>query len=60
MKDGMVPLDSAQLIYNAAGEPKQLWTEPDAEHLGMYSSQPEEYTEKVIGFFDEFLLNTNP
>ncbi len=59
MKDGMVPLDSAQLIYDAAGEPKQLWTEPDAGHLGMYSSHPEEYTEKIIGFFDKYLLNKN-
>ena len=59
MKDEMVPLDSAQRIYDAAGEPKQLWTEPDAVHLGMYSSHPEEYAEKVIGFFDEYLLNKN-
>ncbi|MBC7876750.1 MAG: alpha/beta hydrolase [Anaerolineales bacterium] len=55
MEDGMVPLDSAQLIYDAAGEPKQLWVEPDAIHLGMYSSYPEEYTEKVIGFFEKYL-----
>lgn len=55
LEDGMVPLDSAQLIYDAAGEPKQLWVEPDAIHLGMYSSYPEEYTEKVIGFFEKYL-----
>lgn len=57
LEDGMVPLDSAQRIYDAAGDSKQLWMEPDAVHLGMYSSYPEEYTEKVIGFFDHFLLN---
>jgi fermentation-respiration switch protein FrsA (DUF1100 family) len=56
MKDGMVPLDSAQRIHDAAGEPKQLWTEPDAAHLGMYSSHPDEYTERVIGFFDQYLV----
>lgn len=56
LDDGMVPLDSAQRIYDAAGEPKQLWTEPDAVHLGMYLLYPEEYTEKVIGFFDQYLL----
>lgn len=56
LDDGMIPPDSAQRIYNAAREPKQLWMEPNAIHLGMYSMYPEEYTEKVIGFFDEYLL----
>ena len=57
MQDGMVPLDSAQRIFDSAGEPKLLWTEPDAGHLGMFLSHPEEYAEKVIGFFDKYLLN---
>jgi uncharacterized protein len=56
MDDTMIPSDSAQRIYDAAGEPKQLWTELDAGHLGMYSSHPDEYAEKVIGFFDQYLL----
>jgi len=55
MADTIIPLDSAQRIYDAAGEPKQLWTELDAGHLGMYSAHPDEYTEKVIGFFDQYL-----
>lgn len=55
MADTMIPSDSAQRIYDAAGEPKQLWTEPDAGHLGMYSSHPDTYTEKVISFFDQYL-----
>jgi fermentation-respiration switch protein FrsA (DUF1100 family) len=55
MADTMIPLDSAQRIYDAAGEPKQLWTELDVGHLGMYSAHPDEYTEKVIGFFDQYL-----
>jgi fermentation-respiration switch protein FrsA (DUF1100 family) len=60
LKDGMVPLDSAQRIYDAAAEPKQLWTEPDAAHLQMYAMHPEDYTKKVIGFFDEYLLHKKP
>jgi fermentation-respiration switch protein FrsA (DUF1100 family) len=55
MQDGAIPANSAQRIYDAAGEPKQLWTELDAGHLGMYSVHPDEYTEKVIGFFDQHL-----
>ena len=57
MQDGAIPANSAQRIYDAAGEPKQLWTELDAGHLGMYSSHPDEYTEKVIGFFDQYLAD---
>jgi fermentation-respiration switch protein FrsA (DUF1100 family) len=56
MADTVIPLDSAQRIYNTAGNPKQLWTEPDAIHLGMYSSHPDEYTEKVIEFFGQYLV----
>jgi fermentation-respiration switch protein FrsA (DUF1100 family) len=56
MQDAMVPLDSAQRIYDAAAEPKKIWTEPDAVHLGMYSAHPQKYTNHVIGFFDEWLL----
>lgn len=56
MQDGMIPLDSAQRIYDAAVEPKKIWTEPDAVHLEMYSAHPVKYTNHVIGFFDEWLL----
>jgi fermentation-respiration switch protein FrsA (DUF1100 family) len=55
MQDAMIPLDSAQRIYDAAVEPKKIWTEPDGVHLGMYSAYPGKYTENVIGFFDEYL-----
>lgn len=56
MSDGMVPLDSAQRLYDAAGETSQLWIEPGVPHLSMYTYHEAEYTERVIGFFDEYLL----
>ena len=56
MGDGMVPLDSAQRLYDAAGEPRQLWTEKDAPHLNMYAYYKTRYTKRVIKFFDEYLL----
>jgi fermentation-respiration switch protein FrsA (DUF1100 family) len=56
MKDGMVPLDSAERLYNAAGEPRKLWTEQDVAHLSMYAYYKMRYTEQVIDFFDEYLL----
>jgi len=56
MSDGMIPLDSAQRLYDAAGEPRQLWTEDDVPHLNMYACYKERYTKRVIKFFDEYLL----
>jgi fermentation-respiration switch protein FrsA (DUF1100 family) len=56
MADGMVPLDSAQRLYDAAGEPRQLWVENDVPHLNMYAYYKTRYTKRVIKFFDEYLL----
>jgi fermentation-respiration switch protein FrsA (DUF1100 family) len=56
MDDGMVPLDSAQRLYEAAGEPRQLWTEKEVPHLNMYAFYKTRYTKRVIKFFDEYLL----
>lgn len=56
MGDTMVPLDSAQRLYDAAGEPRQLWTEPDAPHMNMYTYYRTRYMKRVIKFFDTYLL----
>jgi dipeptidyl aminopeptidase/acylaminoacyl peptidase len=57
MGDGMVPLNSAERLYDAAGEPRQLWTENDVPHLNMYTFYKTRYTKQVIKFFDEYLLD---
>ena len=57
LHDGMVQLDSAQRLYDAAGDPRALWTEPGVPHLNMYSYYPKEYIRKAIKFFDGYLLN---
>jgi fermentation-respiration switch protein FrsA (DUF1100 family) len=56
MSDTMVPLQSAQQLFNAAGEPRYLWTEEKAYHLNMFAKYPKEYEERVIGFFNETVL----
>jgi fermentation-respiration switch protein FrsA (DUF1100 family) len=56
MGDGMIPLDSAQRLYDAAGEPRQLWTEAEVPHLNMYAFYKTRYTKRVIKFFDDYLL----
>jgi fermentation-respiration switch protein FrsA (DUF1100 family) len=56
MGDTMIPLDSAERLYAAAGEPRELWTEADVPHLNMYAYYRTRYTKRVIKFFDTYLL----
>jgi hypothetical protein len=43
--------------YAAAGEPKQLWKVPGAEHTGGIDAQPREFERRVISFLDGALLD---
>ena len=54
--DDLIPADSAQRLYDASGDPRYLWTEAGVGHVGMYSVHPVRYEDRVIGFFDEYLL----
>jgi fermentation-respiration switch protein FrsA (DUF1100 family) len=54
--DTMVPLDSAERLYAAAGEPRELWTEANVPHMNMYAYHRTRYTKRVIKFFDTYLL----
>ncbi len=56
MRDGMVPLDSAQRLYDAAGEPRELWEEQDVPHLNMYAYYKTRYAKRAIKFFDRYVL----
>jgi fermentation-respiration switch protein FrsA (DUF1100 family) len=58
--DKVVPPDTAEQLFNAAGEPRYLWTEEKVVHLGMYLNNPRKYQRRVVGFFDKNLLNKNP
>ena len=42
--------------FDAAGEPKALWEIPEAGHTGGLESRPDEYEQRVVGFFDQTLL----
>jgi fermentation-respiration switch protein FrsA (DUF1100 family) len=58
MGDTMVPLDSAERLFNAAGEPRELWMEADVPHLNMYAYYRTRYTKRAIKFFDTYLLGS--
>lgn len=42
--------------YAAADEPKAIWKVPGAGHTGGIDAAPDEYEQRVVGFFDESLL----
>jgi uncharacterized protein len=50
-----VAMNSPYRLFDAAGEPKELWVGDGVPHLGMYGYNPTEYEKRVIGFFDEHL-----
>lgn len=52
--DRMRPED-AKRLYDAAGEPKELWLVEGAGHLEGYSYDPGEYEKRVVVFFRKYL-----
>jgi hypothetical protein len=45
-------------FYEDAGGPKEVWEVPDAGHVGGLEARPQEYERRVIGFFDQTLLDS--
>jgi fermentation-respiration switch protein FrsA (DUF1100 family) len=54
-QDILISKESGQLLYEAAGAPKELWYEPDLGHVSFDTELPEEFENRVVGFFDEVL-----
>lgn len=54
--DDHISIDSGEWLYDAAGEPKEYWFVPEAEHHGIPEVEPEEYERRVIAFYDQYLL----
>jgi fermentation-respiration switch protein FrsA (DUF1100 family) len=47
---------SAEALFDAANEPKFIWIEEGAVHLGTQVTNPARYQRRVTRFFDEWLL----
>jgi uncharacterized protein len=43
--------------FRAAGEPKAIWKIPEAGHTEGITTRPREYERRVVGFFDDALLD---
>ena len=55
--DGMISANSGQRLYDAAGEPKELWFEPKLGHVDFDSDKAAEFERRVVEFFDQYLLD---
>ena len=54
--DTVVPISHAELLYEAAGEPKELWRVRGVGHVGAYFADRTEYVGRVIDFFRDAML----
>jgi fermentation-respiration switch protein FrsA (DUF1100 family) len=54
--DTVISPISGQRLYDAAGEPKELWYEPTLGHVAFDTERAEEYESRVAAFFDTYLL----
>ena len=50
--DDGVFIEDAQLLYDAANQPKELWVVEYAKHSSAYDSQPDEYKKKILAFLN--------
>lgn len=56
--DEVVSPESGDLLFKAAGEPKELWFEPELGHAEFLKKRPREFEERVVAFFGKHLSGT--
>jgi fermentation-respiration switch protein FrsA (DUF1100 family) len=54
--DVVISPRSGELLYEAAGEPKELWLEPTLGHARFLDDLPQEYERRVMGFLDYYMV----
>jgi uncharacterized protein len=53
--DTITPLTGMQALFASAGDPKQYWIVPGAQHAQSFDIDPQDYIERVDAFFDTYL-----
>jgi uncharacterized protein len=53
--DTITPPAGMQALYSRAGNPKQYWIVPGAQHAQSFTIDPEDYIQRVDAFFDWYL-----
>lgn len=54
-RDSYIPHEQFGELFEAAGEPKEMWTAPGSDHAMARLDHPEEYMRRVLAFFDRYL-----
>ncbi|HRJ74751.1 MAG TPA: alpha/beta hydrolase [Anaerolineales bacterium] len=55
-QDTVISPSSGQILYDAANEPKELWFDAELGHTEFDKERAEEYEERVVEFFNQYLL----
>jgi uncharacterized protein len=53
--DEVIPVEDVYRLYDAAGEPKELWVADATSHCGVYFIDREDYCRRVAAFFARHL-----
>jgi fermentation-respiration switch protein FrsA (DUF1100 family) len=56
-RDKQVPARHGRLLYEAAGRPRELWLIQEAGHVDFEKFRPAEYEQRLLAFFDRYLLH---
>lgn len=56
-EDTAIPVDHTRRLYDAAGEPKELWLVDGAEHCGAYFVDRPGYCARLASFFERSLAD---
>lgn len=54
-RDSYIPAEQPGELFEAAGEPKEMWTAPGSDHAVARLDHREEYVRRVLQFFDRHL-----
>ncbi|MCB1168878.1 MAG: alpha/beta hydrolase [Leptospiraceae bacterium] len=52
-RDRIIPVEDTLRLFEAAGEPKELWIESDVDHCGAYFKDREAYIQRVGDYMDD-------
>jgi uncharacterized protein len=54
-QNATTPLSGEHLLYAAAGQPKEQWIAPGGGHIGALRTYTQEYEQRVLAFFANYL-----
>jgi len=55
LKDSYIRPEQAQSLYNTASDPRQLWLVPHAKHNHAVATDPRQYAQRTVTFFETYL-----